>query len=154
MNILQLAFLASLSLATPAERGVVGASKPDLTCSVRVSHDAAGTQLVSNGGSAASGGGSPSLYVHIIVTNKGITDAKLAAHSISVKRNSSTIKSTSESLAIPAGLSKIYDPIQVTLPSTSNRLSVVVRTDASSQVSELNERNNVCRFTFDYSISH
>ncbi|MCA9719370.1 MAG: hypothetical protein H6713_11585 [Myxococcales bacterium] len=150
--------IASLLLAAPISpklnTGVVVKYAPDLTCSVRVSHDAAGTKLVTSGGSYATASGSGSLYVHVMITNKGPVDAALAKHRVSVQRSGSSIASTDQEIAIPAGLSKVYDPIQVPMTSLSNHLAVAVSTDANNQVSERSEQNNACSFSFDYSTAH
>ena len=158
MNILQSIIALSLMFAGPVDKKldprVMSRAKADLTCSIHVSTDPEGMHRVSDGGQLVAAGGNQSLYVHVALHNKGLADAKATGHAIAVKRNAQTVESKRETLAIPAGLSKLYAPIRVPMMSTSNALKVSVVTDTNGLNREFNEKNNRCTFNFNYTIAH
>lgn len=158
LSIVGLATLVSPTQARPTvSPGIskqVVVAKPDLHCKISVWEDQAMTMPVTNGGSLGYGGGAPSLFAQVIVTNKGAGDAGPAATSVEFKRGASVLESHADTLAIPAGLSKIYPTFEIGLPGITNEVRIDVALDKDGAVAESSELNNTCTFTKTVTVVH
>ncbi|MCH9679861.1 MAG: hypothetical protein K0V04_00380 [Deltaproteobacteria bacterium] len=122
-------------------------SKPDLRCRISVWEDAAMTKPVTNGQVLGYGGGGPKLYAQAIIENRGLQNAGTSSSSVTMKRNNGTFKAFNDSLAIPAGLAKIYPTVQIPLQGASTDVEILVQLDKGGAVNESSELNNTCKFT-------
>lgn len=128
---------------------------PDLSAHISAFEDQAGTKLIPNGGHIGYGGGAPSSWIFFKVKNLSNTDAQNFFVKLVVKCNGSKVYDPpSQKITLPAGLSKEYQPVQVSLPGITNNIEALITVDAENIVQESNEFNNIAKHTFKVSIVH
>ena len=161
----QLAFLAFASVAvltggaeTRAANALPPGSKkqpagPDLRCSISAWKDKARTKPIANGATVDVGdvewvGSSGIVTVEMIITNAGTDTAALSAHSASILRDGTSVKTFDETHTIPPGLSRIFPAIAVEVKAQAgNEMKIVVKADTGGAVAEASELNNVCELS-------
>ncbi len=148
--------LSPMSQATAAPKITHKAARallrPDLRCSIRAFEDPAGMKPIANGATLNYGGGAPKFYMRLIVENGGRQGASGFNANVRVQRDSANMFAENETLALPAGLAKIYPLVTVPALGASTKVRGSISLDGRSAVLETNEHNNLCSFEFDVHI--
>lgn len=119
------------------------AFKTDLRCSIKGYYDAAGTKPIANGGHTIN---LDEMYVRITVENAGRLSAKGFTSSANVIKDGSSVYSNSQTFDLPPGFSMSFPLVKVDTHHSS-LVKATLAVDTGKGINELNEKNNVCRFS-------
>jgi len=129
---------------------------PDIEVKIEMFEDQACTKPIANGANLSYSGGAPAAYVRFTMRNKvSNVKAENFTYKRVIERNGVKVfDPPAEKITLNGGETKTFPVQQVYFSGTSNTVEARILADIGNLVQELNETNNLAKYTVKASVVH